>query len=439
MLRWLAGSNWRPALVAAIGPTLVLLAAALIAAVPGDYGYDGDYAAPEFGDRFGAALAMALNALGAPFRISGSPDSSGRALQDGMELTFRVLPLTVTVFWGLALWLGLRAGLRRRQADGTQLTRAQAVGEALRSAVVLAAVTLLLGLIGGTDWHPVRSGGYPAYPDFSEYRGMTVTAGTTWLEAVGWTALLAFLLAFAVYGTDALRWAAWRSRSVRGWAVAALTAGRALALSVALASAAAFVLVAVNAGSGATTAVSLAFLPNLGLQLLGFGSGATFSAHVRMTSAGTTWGNQRTGLDLSFFDLHDLSADWRWCGVAAVGAALLLGWAAHRRQLDAADRWRLAAVYTVVLTLLMVVAGAVMTRTMTMAGWTTSVRSELSEENSVGLVFLSVLVANAVWAVAGAVLVPAAFAARGGRGATAPYGAAPHVAAPYGAVPPQGP
>ncbi|MET8623180.1 hypothetical protein ABZW30_05375 [Kitasatospora sp. NPDC004669] len=441
VLRWLAGSNWRPALVAAIGPTVVLLVAALIAAVPGDYDYDGAYAPPDFGDRFGAALAMALNALGAPFRIGANTGSSGHSLQEGMELTFRVLPLTVTVFWALALWLGLRARLRRRKADGTQLTRTQAAGEALRSAVVLAAVTLLLGLLAGTDWNPGRPGGYSGFPDYSDSggrsRAMGITADSTWLEAVGWTALLAFLLAFAVYGTDALRWAAWRSRSVRGWALAALTAGQALALSVALSSVAAFVLVAVNAENGATTAVSLAFLPNLGLQLLGFGSGATFSAHVRTTSGDTTWGNRSSGVELSFFDLHDASADWRWCGLAAVVAALLLGWAAYRRQLDAADRLRLAAVYTVVLTLLMTVAGALLTRTVSMAGWTSSVRSEMSEENSVGLVFLSVLVANAVWAVVGAVLVPAAMAALGGRGAAAPYGAAPPGA--YGAVPPQVP
>ncbi|MET8541474.1 hypothetical protein ABZW03_12595 [Kitasatospora sp. NPDC004799] len=440
-LRWLTGADWRPALRAAIAPTGVLLLVALIAAVPSDYDYDTFIAAPGFGERFGAALAMALNALGAPFELTGHP-ASGRDRLDDLDLVFRVLPMTVTVLWMLALWLGLRAGARRRKAAGAQLTRGEAGGEALRTAVVLAGVTLLLGLAGGATWRPELTDDYSGYPLRST--GMGYGAESGWLEAVGWTALLAALPAFAVYGTDALRWAAWRSRSVRGWAVAALTAGQALALAVGLAAVAAFVVVAANSEDGVATAVSLAFLPNLGLLLLGFGSGATLGTHAGMSGDDASWGDRDSNLEFSFFDLRDASADWRWSGLLALAAALLLGWSAYRRRLDAADRLRLAAVYASVLTVLMTVAGAGMTRTMSMRGWISSDRVDVSQENSVGLVFLGLLLANLVWAAAGALVVPPLLAAVRGRGAAVPYGAAaygagPYGGAPYDAVPPEVP
>lgn len=429
---WLTGSDWRPALRAAIAPTGVLLAAALVTAVPSDYDYDTFIASPGFGDRFGAALSMTLNAFGAPFRLTGHP-ASGRESLDDLELGFRVLPMTVTVLWALALWLGLRAGARGRRAAGAQLTRGQAGGEALRTAVVLAGVALLLGLVGGTTWRPADrfddDSGYPV-----RSTGMSFGADSGWLEAVGWTALLAAALAFAVHGTDALRWAAWRSRSVRGWAVAALTAGQALALAVGLAALTAFVLVAANSKEGVETAVSLAFLPNLGLLLLGFGSGATWRVHSGLSGGDTGWGDRDSNVEISFFDLRDATADWRWSALLALAAAGLLGWSAYRRRLDAADRLRLAAVYAVALTVLMTVAGAQMTRTMSMRGWTSSARVDMSQETSVGLVFLGVLLANVVWAVVGALLVPPLLAAVRGRGVGAPHTAVPYAESPFAAA-----
>ncbi|MEU9042104.1 MULTISPECIES: proline-rich domain-containing protein [unclassified Kitasatospora] len=424
--RLLTGPDWRPAFRAAVAPTAVLLMAALIAAIPGDYQYEYRFRSPDFGDRFGATLSMALNALGAPFKLGyQSPLSRGHA--ERMDIVFRVAPMTVTALWCLALWFGLRAGLRRRKAVEGQLTRVQAAGEALRTALVLAGVTTVLWAVGGTTWQPQDTYDIPDYTGTSgqDLARPVITAGAGWPEAVGWTVLLAGLLAFTVYGTDALRWAAWRSRSVRGWAVAALTAGQAMALSVALSATAAFVLVAANSTSGGQTGLSLAFLPNLGLTLLGFGSGATFQAHSGMTGGKTSWGDRSEDLDLSFFDLRDqVTADWRWAGLLALAAAGLLGWTAYRRQLDAADRLRLAAVHATALTALMAVAGAMMTRTSSVAGWSRATDTAVSQENSVGLTFLTVLAANAAWAVAGALLVPPLLAAV--RGGGAPQGAAPH-------------
>ncbi|MFJ9457206.1 hypothetical protein ACIRST_19215 [Kitasatospora sp. NPDC101447] len=441
--RLLTGPDWRPALKAAVAPTVVLLLAALIAAVPSDYQYEYRFHSPEFGDRFGATLAMALNALGAPFRLGyQSPLSRGHA--DRMDIVFRVAPMTVTVLWCLALWLGLRAGLQQRKAVAGQLTRGQAAGEALRTALVLAGVTTLLWAFGGTTWQPQDTYGVPDYTTTSgrDLSRPAVTAEAGWLEAVGWTVLLAGLLAFVVYGTDALRWAAWRSRAVRGWALAALTAGRAVAVSVALSAAAAFVLVAANSTSGGQIGLSLAFLPNLGLTLLGFGSGATFQAHSGVSGGGTGWGDRSEDLNISFFDLPDeVTADWRWAGLLALFAAGTLGWTAYRRQLDAVDRLRLAAVHAAALTLLMAVAGAMMTRTSSVTGLSTTA-GVAGQENSVGLTFLTVLAANAVWAVVGALLVPPLLTAVRGGGAAkdaayagAPYGGVPYGGAPYGGAP----
>ncbi|MER7667813.1 hypothetical protein ABTY61_05020 [Kitasatospora sp. NPDC096128] len=443
--RLLTGADWRPALRAALGPTAVLLLAALIAAIPSDYTYDRTFPTPDFGDRLLSTLGMALNALGAPFRL-GFRSPISRSRSEGLEITLWVVPMTVTLLWGVALWLGLRAGLRRRKADGSQLTRGQAAGEALRTAVVLGLVTVVLGLVGGTSWNPKGVEGESDYYGSGLSLGKpSISTDSGWLWALGWTVLLGGLLAFTVYGTDALRWAAWRSRSVRGWAVAALTAGQALALTVGLASVTAFVLVAVNSDQGWKTAVSLAFLPNLGLELLGLGSGATLRGSSDLGGDTPGWsGDRGRHTEFSFFDLHDQSADWRWAALLALAAALLLGWTAHRRQLDVADRLRLAVVYAALLTGLTAASGGLTSAAMSFAapddgGWSGSNGTVTTQDTSIGLVFVSVLVAFVVWAAVGALLVPALLAALGGGSAGAAYGALPPGAGPYGAygaVPP---
>ncbi|MFI2607014.1 hypothetical protein [Kitasatospora sp. NPDC018619] len=436
--RLLTAADWRPAVRAAVAPTLVLLAAALVAAVPSDYQYEYRFQSAGFGERFGSALSMALSALGAPFRLGyRTPLDHGRT--DGLVIALRVLPMTVTVLWCLALWLGLRAALRRRRAVEGQLTRAQAAAEAIRTALVLAAVSGVLGLLGSTRWHPASRGVKPDYFGSGGLKPDTrplITADSGWPEAVAWTALLAALLAFVVYGTDALRWAAWRSRSVRGWAVSALAAGRALAFTLGLSSVAAFVLVAATSDSGARTGIALAFLPNLGLNLLGFGSGATFRAHTGLSGGDglrddTAWGDRSSETGFSLFDLHGVTGDWRWAGLLALVSAVVLGVTAFRRGLDAADRLRLAAGYTGALTLLMAVSGVLVTRTVSATGWTSPGRMEFSQDESGGLVFLTALVANAVWALAGVLLVPPALAAVRGRGAGAPQGAVPYAESPF--------
>ncbi|MEV7023311.1 hypothetical protein [Kitasatospora sp. NPDC093558] len=426
-LRWLTGTDWRPALLALLAPTAVLLVAALIAAMPGDYGDSATIVQiPGFGDRFGAALAMALGALGAPFKLSYAIHWRGSDSDFG--ITARLIPLTVTALWVFALWLGLRTLSRRRQErTAQQMTRGQAAGEALRTAVVAAGVTLLVGLVAGTSWSPYLPG---TPTGFGRSSAITYTADSGWPEAVGWSALLAGLVAFAVYGTDALRWAAWRNRTIRGWAVAALAAGQVLALLVGLASVVAFILVAATS-EGWQTAVSVAFLPNLGLMLIGIGSGATVRGEGGPGGGGAEWSGSDDGYhrvqEFSFFDLHGETADWRFTGLLAVAAVALLAWTAHRRRLDAADRIRLAVLYAAGLTLLMVISGAATT-----AVGSAPTRSDpATVAYSASLVFGPLLAANVFWAAIGALALPPLLAAAtGGRGAGE---------VTYAAVPPQGP
>ncbi|MET9613311.1 hypothetical protein [Kitasatospora indigofera] len=430
-LRWFTGSDWRPALRVVAAPTAVLLLAALLAAVPGSYG--GEFPAP-FGTRYGGSLAAALAALGAPFEGLVSM-GSGRSSWS-LDYTLRVLPMTVTLLWALALWAGLRSGLRRRQArTGGQASRAFAFGEAARTGLVAAAVTLVLGLLCGTRWQPAERG-RGSY-DENRYEGLfggpafDLDAG--WVQALGWTFLLAGLIALAVYGTDALRWAAWRNAGVRGWAVAGLTAGRVIASAVALASVTAFVIVAAQ-GEGGATLASLAFLPNLGLLLLGFGSGATFEAGRQgYLEPGEGDGYSPGRFQYSFFDLKDLPGDWRWTALLALATAALLGWTAFRRRLDVVDRIRLAVVHSAALSLLVLLAGA----SMSVAGTNEGRAAALGrgEHSSVGLAFGSALAANLIWAAAGALALPPLLAALGARRPAAGPGA-PGAAAP--GVPAQG-
>ncbi|MFC8454047.1 hypothetical protein [Kitasatospora sp. NPDC057223] len=422
VLRRLTAADWRPALRAVVAPTGLLLLAALLAALPSSYG--GAFAAP-FGSRFGASLAASLAALGAPFRLPLlQPMGDQPALT--VDHLLRVVPMTVTILWLLALWLGLRSAQRRRQArTGEQLTGRRALDEAVRTGLVAAAVTLLLGTVCGARWLPPL--GEDGFTDSSGglFSGSGFAPEAGWPEAVGWTFLLAGLVALAVYGTDALRWAAWRSPGVRGWAVAGLTAGRVLAALVGVASLAALAVVSAQDAEGMTWA-SLAFLPNLGLLLVAFGSGATVEARDQQDGAPAYLGGQTSrGTQASFFDLEDFAADWRWAGLLAVAAALLLGWTAFRRRLDTADRIRLAVVYAGGLSLLALLAGArLTTSTPDLDGWGVSLSGgAATSRSSVGVAFATVLAVNVIWAAVGALGVPPLLAAVLGRGPAA--GAAP--------------
>ncbi len=189
---------------------------------------------------------------------------------------------------------------------------------------------------------------------------------------------------------------------------------------------------------------SLAFLPNLGLLLLGFGSGSTFVIDsARDRGASDQGGTDLAAMDLSnhqvysFFGLKDVTGDWRWAGLLALAAVLVLGWTAFRRRLDAADRIRLALVYGVSLTLLTLLAGGTLTSTTPgVPGFDSPALSGgSSSHTSVGLTLATVLAANLLWAAAGALGLPVLLAV---LGVGVPANAAVDPPAETAAVPPQG-
>lgn len=142
LLRRLLSPDWVPALRALVPPTAVLLLVPLLLAVPEDV-IGGGY---PFSNRFGAALALAVAAFGAPLH-SASRGSSVVSYETDM----RLLPLTVLVLWLAALWLGLRPALRSwRARSGGELTARRALLETARVAGLAGLVALLLGAAAGT-------------------------------------------------------------------------------------------------------------------------------------------------------------------------------------------------------------------------------------------------------------------------------------------------
>ncbi|TWE17770.1 hypothetical protein [Kitasatospora atroaurantiaca] len=406
-LRWFTEADWRPALRAVIAPTALLLLVALVVAAP----ESEMYGRLPFGSRFGVALALTVSALGAP--LSGRTSMGESAFSMTSEMVLRALPLTVTLLWLVLLRLGLGAGLRARRRHGEErITGRQACEEAARTALLAVAATAALGWFAGIDFTPSPRDGMGFILGAPSGGRITVEAG--WLQAAGWALLLAGLLALSVYGTDVLRWAAWQRPAVRGWLVGALVAGRALAVTLGLASLAGFILVAAQGEAPATWA-SLAFLPNLGLLLLGVGSGATVGVSYRQ---GGSFGVDERSLNdsdrLSLFDLHGESGNWRWTLALAVVGAAVLGWSAYRRRLDLVGRLKLAAAYAVALSLLMLGAGLTTSSVISYHGGTGDLGGlnggalrESTSHTSLGLAVLGMLAANLLWTALGALALPA--------------------------------
>ncbi|MEV4611821.1 hypothetical protein AB0K43_04355 [Kitasatospora sp. NPDC049258] len=402
----LFGRDWLPALRALAPATAVLVLLPLLLAMPAD-GIGGGF---PFDDRFGAALALTTAAFGGPLH----------AVSDGLarytfETDLRLLPMTVLALWLVALGLGLGPAVRRGRARaGGGATARQALTAAARVAALAGLVALLLGLLAGTTTgeappaHPGALGG-EAHADVGRY-GLALDSreafGVDLGRSVAGTVLLAFLLAFLVHGADAIGAAARRRPALTGWLLAARVGGRVLAGSVGVSSLVAAVLVAVG-HTGPFEPVWLLLVPNAGLVLLGFGSGAAVAGLTAST------GERTEQFRASLFDLQGQSGQWRWALLLAVASACLLGWSAYRRRLGVADRLRLAVVHAVLLTVPMVVAGmsadlvvrrsrgasvgAVFEQGLDLGG---------STHTTFGLVPAGVVVANLLWAALGALALP---------------------------------
>ncbi|WP_354640984.1 hypothetical protein [Kitasatospora camelliae] len=344
LARWLASPDWLPALAALAAPTALLLLAALLLA---DADTVDSFERLAFGDRFAAGLAMALTVLGAPFR-SVSETSNG-LLGYGTSIEIRLLPYAPALLWLGLLQLGLRLH-RRRLA--TPLDGAAARALALRTALLTAVTTTLLGLLSGVE--KAADATLPSVPAGRRRSGVFVTVESDWWQAVVWATLAAGLLALAVYGTDVLRRTAWERAGIRGWLVGALVSARVTAAVVGLGSLAALI-AAASQDEAPAGWVYPVLLVNGGLAMLGVGSGATLET-ASATAALYNDGTDRTAFSL--FDLDGQSGHWWWTVLLALLAAGLLGRAAHRRRFDTADRLRLGAVHAVLTLLLLLGAGA---------------------------------------------------------------------------------
>lgn len=408
-------ADWRPALRAVLAPTALLFLAAFLPALT-DYRPGGTD--PSFTSRYGGSLALVLTALGAPWRLLRAEGATADPYS--VEQVFHLLPMTVTAAWAALLGLGLWSGLRARQARGPLPQWAEVFAEATRVALVAGAVTLLTGLLSGADWTepsavPLVQGGA------GQALGTRISAEASWPWAVGGAVLLAWTVAAAVQAVAALRSGARFGAVPHGWLTAGQVAGRALLVTVGTLSAAAFMLVAVLGNASLSTA-SLLVLPNLGLLLLGFGSGATLAAgsHAGGASAGdlTTDGLSQASL----LDLGEFGGAWRFAVLAGLFGVLVLARCAHRRGLDLAGRLRLTAVYTAVVGALSAVSGLAVEATFGTAPDGSGAADPLagsSQQISLSLGW-SVLPATLAAALLGALALPTLLARAGGPRVPAP-------------------
>lgn len=149
-LRRTVSGDWTGPLKAGLWPTAVLLAFAAVMATQSNW--QTDAADLGYGDRLRGYLAMVLQGVGGIFGAKVTPGDRGSSYDDydgstaapflssstQDTLTLSIVPLVVTILWGLALVLALRH-LRRTQ------TGAEA---AIRVAAVCTAGALVLALVG---------------------------------------------------------------------------------------------------------------------------------------------------------------------------------------------------------------------------------------------------------------------------------------------------
>ncbi|WP_431679045.1 hypothetical protein [Kitasatospora sp. KL5] len=367
-------ADWLPALKAVAAPTGLLVAAAVLLALPEHLLWP---VTAEYGDRLRASLALVLTAFGAPLRLQAGPGADLWTPGPGLQL--RVVPLLVGAGWLALLGLGLRA---RRRANGPA-DAGSVLAESARTAAAAAAGALLLGAVGRVTLLPKGAG--------PQEGGATVEPGL--LTAAAGAALAAALLAAAVHGSGPVR--AWFARHavLHGLPGAARATGLALAGTLGAAGAAVLVLAAVLPQAPPVW-VCLPLAVNGGLFLLALGSGAVLQFRDRGPGAG--WERE-----LSLFDPDGTAGPWPWAVLLAAAGALLLARSVHRQRLGPADRLTAAALYACALTALDAVAGL-------------SVRSAAAPGGDAGASWAiaadTALIAHLLWAAVGALLLPPIFA-----------------------------
>lgn len=329
--------DWLASAKAAAWPAGLLLGLAVALAIP-SYGQD-DEVVVGWSDRLRIALAMLLQAFGGGFEVkaassspfgSGGSDSGsfGGGSPDGMygdgfsgypgtsggsgsgmdaiaqgSASLSLVPLTVTVLWIGALFLGARM-LR---------TRGAGLEAALRISVLVTGVVLVLGLFAQPDIEGVEISSSPL------------------LAALGALAISLAVTAGVLQRDDLAAWLA--QRPAAGSTVRALgTAVRALGVVVALCSLVGFIVYA-NADDvdGTALLIALPILPNIGLAVLGLSWGVPVKYDVQgqFSLIGSSAEHGSFGLS----EIGDVWGGGAVAGAVALGVvcALTLGvWAARR-------------------------------------------------------------------------------------------------------------
>lgn len=336
--------DWTGPLKAGLWPTAVLLALAAVLATQStrqldkvDVGY---------ADRLRSCLALVLQGVGGVLgvKLSSSDDGSSSDGYDSSSAspllrstatdtaTLSVVPLVVTVLWGVALVLALRH-LRRTQ------TGAEA---AIRVAVVCAVAALVLAF--------VAQPGYSVSDETSRGR-IEVTSGP--LGVLLWTFVLSLLVSLFVLCRDRLDGPSATSQGAAAAARALRAAVLALGIGVAVCAAVVLIVLAYQPeklDGGTRMGVAL-LVVNGGVSALGLAWGVP----VEATRSGPRDETERFGLsDLSRFD-HG----WAVPGAIAAGVvcALILGVVAARRCADRREQWLAAGFYGGLFVLLTAIGG----------------------------------------------------------------------------------
>lgn len=344
--------DWPAAAKAAAWPAGLLLALAVVLAIP-SYGQD-DEVVVGWSDRLRIALAMLLQGFGGGFEVKAAggsspfgPDSgsgSGSGSSSGSSggifgdsdidamgaASLSVVPLTVTLLWIGALYVGARM-LRARGAG---------LEAAVRLSLLVTGVVLVLGLF--------------AQPEIA---GVAVSSSPL-LAALGALAISLAVTCGVLQRDDLAAWLAQRP-AARSTVRALGTAVRALGAVLALCSLVGFVAYA-NADDvdGTALLVALAILPNIGFAVLGLSWGVPVEYDVQgqFSAIGSSTEHGSFGLP----EINDVWGGGAVAGALALGAvcALTLGVWAARRSADRREQL-LAGGFTLGLVLLFTGASGV--------------------------------------------------------------------------------
>ncbi|MEU8953839.1 zinc-ribbon domain-containing protein [Streptomyces sp. NPDC048518] len=356
-------SGWAGAAQAALWPVALLLVGAVALAIPG-YG-QGDDPVVGFGERMRIALALLLQSVGGGFELSGRdqqpgfggsdgsdglglgsdtsglPDTSGfpGASDSSLEGSFALhfAPLTVTVLWVLALYIGVRVQRTRlvTRAGGHE-GRTAGLEAAVRTSLLVTAGVLALALF--------------AQP---EIEGIELSSSPV-LAALGALLLGLAVSAGVLHRPDRSHWVAARP-GAQSFLRAAGAAVRALAVVLALCSVVAFIsltqiddlaeLTDLDDSDISPLLVALLILPNLAVTALGIGWGA--GAEASVSGSSSMYGSAHESRSFGLSELGDVTNDWAIVGALALGlvCALTLGVYAARRCVGRGEALLAAGVF----------------------------------------------------------------------------------------------